>query len=262
MKILISDIDGTLIRDNQSLSEKNWQSMREFQKQGHKIALCTGRNHFEIQWVLDVIDIPYDYLILNNGAQILDKEHHVLYEKLMDEKTGKDVLDYLSQFKEIMIFYSDGEVSYGCVDGHCIERITESGKKVDASFSDLYQKATGFEIISFQQENHQMDTVKTCYDYIEKHWNQTLSIYYNLQCVDIVAKGCSKGQGLQWLCQHLGIQHEDIYAVGDSYNDLSMLEKAKWGYTFVYAHEDIKSIIPRHVHYVYEIIEEMLGGKI
>lgn len=262
MKILISDVDGTLIRDDQCISQKNLEYMKALQRKGHKIALCTGRTRFEMHWILDEIDIPYDYLILNNGAQILDRENNVLYEKLMDEKTGKAVLNYLSQFHELMTFYSDGKVSYGYENGNCFDHMTKIGKKMSCSFSDMYQKASEFEIISFHQTNNKMEITKKCYEYIAEHWDQMLDIYYNLHWVDIVAKGCSKGQGVMFLCQYLGIDYNDIYAIGDSYNDLSMLEKAKWGYTFMYAHEDIKTVIPRHVHYVYEVIQEMLGGKI
>lgn len=43
MKILISDVDGTLVHDNQNISQDNIDWMKELQRQGHKIALCTGR---------------------------------------------------------------------------------------------------------------------------------------------------------------------------------------------------------------------------
>lgn len=262
MKILISDVDGTLIRHDQNISDENIRYMKELQKQGHQIALCTGRNRFEMQWILDAIDFPYDYLILNNGAQIVDKNHHVLYEKYLDGDVGKAVLDYLSNFEELAFFYSDGKVSYGYENGHCMERMTREQKPQDGMLCDRYQLSSCFEIISFHQKNHEMDITRPCFEYIEKHWKEQLSIYYNLHCVDIVAKGCSKGNALLWLCQYLGVKDDDVYAIGDSYNDLSMLEKARNSYTFDYAHQDIKLLITQHVHYVYEVIQEMLGGKI
>lgn len=81
MKMLISDIDGTLIKEDQNISQSNVDYMHELQGQGHKIALCTGRNRFEMQWVLDTVTFPYDYLILNNGALILDRNHQIIYER-------------------------------------------------------------------------------------------------------------------------------------------------------------------------------------
>ena len=42
---------------------------------------------------------------------------------------------------------------------------------------------------------------------------------------------------------------------------LSMLEVTNYGYTFYHAHDDIKNMTPYHVDYVYEVIEDMLGGR-
>lgn len=255
MKILISDIDGTLIKEDQNISQSNVEYMRELQRQGHKIALCTGRNSFEMQWVLDTVAFPYDYLILNNGAFIVDKNQQIIYEKMIDGDVGKAVLDYVSRFEELDYFYSDGKSSYGYENGYYVERMTKQFQHVDDLF---YQESSCFEIISFCQRNHQMDISQQCFEYIQNHWHQQLSLYYNLHYVDIVAKGCSKGNAVMWLCDYLKIDDSSIYAIGDSYNDLSMLEKVKNSYTFDYAHDDIKTVIPRHVHYVYEVIQKML----
>ena len=124
MKILISDVDGTLVHDNQNISQDNIDWMKELQRQGHKIALCTGRQLFEMKWILNEIPFPYDYLILNNGAQILDRNHRVLYEKKMDAYTGRAILDYVTQFNDLYSFYSDGAVSYGFSHGQCVEHMT------------------------------------------------------------------------------------------------------------------------------------------
>lgn len=200
MKILISDVDGTLVHDNQNISQDNIDWMKELQKQGHKIALCTGRQLFEMKWILNEIPFPYDYLILNNGAQILDRNHRVLYEKKMDAHTGRAILDYVTQFNDLYSFYSDGAVSYGFSHGQCVEHMTNLEEPVDVSFQELYQNAPHFDIISFHQDNQEMTITKACYEYIQKHYGDKLSVYYNLHYVDIVARGCSKGNGMTWLC--------------------------------------------------------------
>jgi hydroxymethylpyrimidine pyrophosphatase-like HAD family hydrolase len=41
--------------------------------------------------------------------------------------------------------------------------------------------------------------------------------------VEIIPKGSSKATGIEWLCNYLGVEREDTYAVGDSINDLDML---------------------------------------
>lgn len=261
MKILISDVDGTLIHDGDIISVYNIVKMKELQAQGHLIALCTGRQFFEIKWVLDQYHFPFDYLILNNGAQILDKHYQKIYDCVISRDVGQAILDYTTKFSGLWSYYSDGKLSYGYKDGQCVEHMSQQEKVVSGSFQDCYQSAQQFEIISFHQDDQNMDITKMCYEYIQKHFHQEVEAYYNLHYVDVVAKGCSKGQGLNTLCEMLKIPRHHIYAIGDSYNDLSMLQEVQNSYTFVYAQDEIRKMIPRHVRYVYEVIEEMLGGE-
>ena len=98
-------------------------------------------------------------------------------------------------------------------------------------------------------------------DYVKNNYHDDVEAYFNLHYVDVVPSGCSKGTGVHKLLELLSQNITEVYAVGDSYNDLSMIQEATYGYTFCYAHQDIKQATDRHVQYVYEVIEDMLGGK-
>ena len=78
IKMLFSDMDGTIIDFNEMKHEHDKEMLEELKKQGHLIAFNTGRNFQEAYYCIDRHHFPYDYLILNNGAHIVNKEGKVL----------------------------------------------------------------------------------------------------------------------------------------------------------------------------------------
>ena len=57
MKVLFSDYDGTLV-ENMKEKGTNGDAIRELQKHGHKMVICTGRNYQELMRDLPLFDIP------------------------------------------------------------------------------------------------------------------------------------------------------------------------------------------------------------
>lgn len=260
MKVLFSDFDGTLVNGHQALSPKNKEMMEELQKQGHLVVICTGRNIKEFCKDEQRFHFPFDYLVLNNGGHIVDKNYQTLYEKCIDKKVGIDILNHTTKYPHMWSYFCDGEITYAYKDGvtydHAIGDI-----EIDKDFKMTYENVDHFQIVCFNQDDAGIEDTKVCYDYVMNNYNQEVEAYYNTHFVDVVAKGCSKGTGVHQLLKILGQDIEDVYAIGDSYNDLSMIQEATYGYTFHYAHDDIKQATRRHVAYVYEVIEDMLGGK-
>lgn len=261
MKILFSDLDGTLIDHDMSISEKNLVMMNELKRQGHLIALCTGRNILETKRVLDRIDFPFDYLVLNNGGHILDKDMNTLYEKTIDKKTGIDILKHTTQYPQMWSYFCDGHINYGYIDGKTVNHGEVGMPEIDIDFHQAYQNVKAFQIIAFNQDNEKTDDAKKCVDYIQQHYSDDVEAYFNTHFVDVVPQGCSKGTGMRELLKIIDENIDEVYAIGDSYNDLSMLKEATHGYTFFHAADDMLKQVDKHVNYVYDVIEDMLRER-
>lgn len=260
MKILFSDFDGTLIEHNQTITPRNLEMLETLHQQGHLIVVCTGRNIKEFQAGLEICAVPFDYAVLNNGGHIINRHYETLYEKVIDKTIGIDILNHTTQYKGLWSYFCDGEETYGYKDGYTYDH-TLGNKKVDKDFMALYQEARSFQIIAFNQDDEGLYDTLHCFDYIRQHYSDQVEVYLNTYYVDVVPKGCSKGTGMQELLNLIDENIEKVYAIGDSYNDLSMIEEADYGYTFKHADEDIKQTTDLHVNYVYEVIEKMLGGN-
>ena len=76
-KILASDYDQTFYISDEDI-EKNKKLVNQFQKLENLFVIATGRSYLDFQNKLNMYHFSYDYVILNHGATILDKENHML----------------------------------------------------------------------------------------------------------------------------------------------------------------------------------------
>lgn len=85
-------------------------------------------------------------------------------------------------------------------------------------------------------------------------------------CIDIMATGVTKWNGILWLADHLGIRHEDIITVGNYYNDIDMIQAAAVGIAVANSLDPVKEAADfvtendNNHDAVAEIIENMMRG--
>ena len=84
--------------------------------------------------------------------------------------------------------------------------------------------------------------------YINANFKGYATAFINVNCVDIVPHGVSKAEGLYYIEDHFGLDHDAIYAIGDSFNDLPMLEEFH-GSTLSHA----RSVIKEQIGVVYDL---------
>lgn len=86
-KIVFSDYDGTLDTSEEDIM-KNIQSITKFRENGNLFVIATGRSYLDLKRKLALYPIPFDYLILNHGGVILDKDEKVLDVCIIPKKIG------------------------------------------------------------------------------------------------------------------------------------------------------------------------------
>ncbi len=77
MKLLASDFDGTLLVDKK-INKRDIEGIKALRKKGHKFIISTGRTLLTMEGVIEKYDLEFDYLVLCNGAVILDKNKKVI----------------------------------------------------------------------------------------------------------------------------------------------------------------------------------------
>lgn len=260
MKILFSDFDGTLVEGLKEKNKKNGEMIRELQKHGHKMVVCTGRNYQELMRDIHLFDIPFDYLVLTNGGHIVDKDGNTLLLKEIKKEVGIDILDYITQFDNITVYYYDGERHLGYMNRKTVDNLYYD-KEIDEDFIEEYHKVKSFQIIWYFQPDGNIENTQKVVDYVKEKYELEAYAGYNRHYVDVVPYGCTKATGVRDLINMLE-SVDEVYAIGDSYNDLPMILEADYGYTFNDAKDEIKEKTYKQVDYVYEVIEDMLKENV
>lgn len=75
-KILVSDYDQTFYLNDEDI-EINKKAVAKFRKEGNIFIIATGRSYFDFHNKVDMYNFEYDYVIINHGATILDKNDNV-----------------------------------------------------------------------------------------------------------------------------------------------------------------------------------------
>ena len=258
MKMVFCDIDGTLYHEDKQISPLNKEALIRFREAGGQVVYCTGRHILEMETILVQDGYPFDYLVLNNGGAILDSDKETLYEKHIEAPIGLDILQW-GVDANMFVHMCDGKKSYGCFNNQTFAHSDMGDTPIPDDYMTLMKKSPSFQIISLNQEDMQVNQINIIKKRIEETYGDYVECHPNLHFLDIGPKNCSKGSGVNYLKEKT---NATTYTIGDSWNDLSMIVAGDHGCTFNYAHDDIQEKADHVYGYVYEMIDDILGGKI
>ena len=81
-KILVSDYDQTFYIGDEDI-EKNKIAVNRFRNKGNIFIIATGRSYEDFMEKKKQYNIKYDYVIIDHGAMILDKDNNIIFESIM-----------------------------------------------------------------------------------------------------------------------------------------------------------------------------------
>lgn len=244
MKILFTDLDGTLLTTDKRISDADLASIREMTAKGHRFVIASGRplpSVLKLAASYDLI-VPGFYVSCFNGSLIYDcygekkiQEITVSYEQaeyIFDEarKEGLHVHTYSDTHviadhdTEEFRYYLDHIHMPGIVDPDFGRHMTHPPCKLI--------------VMSFVSRDLLEDFRKRHSAWQEGKLDYTYSCDYMLE---YTAKGASKGGTVKAMCEFFGIPLSDAIAVGDEENDISMIEAAGIGVAMQNATETVKS---------------------
>lgn len=246
MRALASDFDGTLYFGEEiGFKETDINTICKFQQQGYLFGLCTGRPLIGVTYH-NIPKLNYDFYIVSSGAVVLDKDLHILYENCISKEITQDIYETFKVDARIAvqadnIIYSFEQTVDIEVDQVIINHVDEiKGGKI-----------YGLSLNTPDEKHAQIIRQKI----LDKFGND-VDAFQNREYIDIVGKGCSKGVGILKLKEV--IQLEEVYGIGDSYNDLPMLETVDHSFTFHDSPDIVKEKANDVVNSVEEAIEVIL----
>ena len=222
-KAVFFDIDGTLWDFHNQIPESTVTAIRTLRKNGHYAFICSGRSRAYIRHP-DLFAVGFDGLVAGCGTHVeLDGKR--IYEKLIDRELAVHTVETVRSygFRPILegpeYIYMDDADFGNDIYGQKLKR--ELGVHL-ASIADHYGE---WEINKLSCATNDSDR-EGCFAALEEHYTYLI---HNSSVVECVPKGYTKATGMRKMCEALGIDRADTIAVGDSVNDLAMLEYAGVG---------------------------------
>ena len=234
VKIAALDIDGTTLDNRAQLSEQNKQAIIQAAKKGALVIPCTGRTNAEMP--RELMELPQvRYCIMANGAKVLRMEDQkLLFSDCLDRKTAEQAISFASRYRCMCELYMDGHVF---VEQHKLEDSTAYG--VTPRIRELVENTrTGVRQLQvfFARHRAPVEKINVFFGDLEHRrqflndvqvFGNTVEITGSMETnAEINNKTATKGRALQSLAQMLGVKRQEVLAIGDSGNDLSMLSYA------------------------------------
>lgn len=239
-KLIAIDMDDTLLNEELEISEENLEAISHAHRKGIKVILCTGRPTDSVVKYLNRYPIlrQQDYFIAFNGAVIISvinnnimfkKEipKHIL-DKLIDIGYKENVDIQLYSDKDLYVSrYTERTKSYEKLSGIKSTLITDL-KDIESSIKVLYNC---WDVIK-------LENIKT---EIETTFKEDLNVFFSKKCyLEVLEKNANKGLALEYISNQLNINPEEVIAIGDSENDLYMINYAGLGVCMKNGRETIK----------------------
>lgn len=241
--LLFTDMDGTLLLNDSSISEEMTKAIEKMTNCGHQFVLTSGRPLPSILEVKVKFGLNFDnmWVISNNGGLIYNCKTNEIVRNI---KLSSDVIKCVEDIansnnihihsytdNEIVGYEEDEELIYYKRRIHMpfIKSRSISGFLKDGSFK--------IQLIHLTNKN-ELTRVK---EEIENKLGDKVDVFFsNEQYLEILPKGVNKGEAILFLTKYLAMPHSHTYAAGDAENDIPMLEASAHGIAMANATDIVK----------------------
>jgi hypothetical protein len=236
IRLLATDIDGTLLNPQFQISERDLAALRQAYAAGIEIVLVTGRRHSFALPIAKQLGIDL-WLISSNGAVTRSLTGETFHRDLMPAETCLRVCRAMQEFRGNTVLIFDNENKGAIV----LERLDEVG----ASIRRWVEKNMEFiEFVAPIEKAIVSDPIQAMFRGTIARMNEALRALneagmegritvlrteypaLDLCMIDVLNAGCSKGHALERWAAHRGYGRDQVMAIGDNHNDVEMLEFA------------------------------------
>jgi Cof subfamily protein (haloacid dehalogenase superfamily) len=225
IKLLAVDVDGTILTFDRRISEVNAGAVAKAMEKGIDIVLVSGRPPFGMDHITRRLNMS-GYQIAYNGALVLDRRTgEVLFHRRLPLDTAIQAVR-LAREHGLYLSYYAGPHWY--VERECDEMYLEQEglNTQPVIVPDLLEAHLPAPEKVLILSLHNPDGLALFYQAAGAQLAGANIHYSSPYSVEIVEVGASKGMALAMLTDKLGLHRAQVMAIGDSYNDISMLEFA------------------------------------
>ena len=262
IKLIVSDMDGTLLAHDSSISKGNIEAIRYAQSKGVQFAIATGRDYSSLKGILEAHDLKC-FSILGNGAQFCNENGEILSSAYFPKKCFKQVLQIFDELKiHYMIFTANGFYSTAepnVVRDAFIDRCLVQFKRKREDYLDdgcnqdmacMKLKKIGdlddfinssIDIIKVEAFNNDVSLIEKAKEKLQEIDGIAYLSSFD-DNIEVTDKAAQKGLILENVIEELGYSKDEVMVLGDGLNDITLFERFKYSFAPGNANETIKAM--------------------
>ena len=271
IKAFFIDLDDTLLVEQEKhvkyIPDYNVKALDKLLATGVKVVIASGRSLDHMtDWIKDDWDYDFDR-VGSNGATVycqgnIISEYRVSSEKLLA------VVEFMKDVKTVELFIGieEGKLYFLRLDSKYVENFRGFLKERS---EDVISKKN---ILDTLKDKDIKDPLKMCIltenfvmtkkwtGILKQHFSEHLDFFNSSEsCIEVMAKDVNKGRGMRDVCDHYGWSINEVAAIGDAENDISMLKLTPYSYAMINAQMKVKQAANKVVENVAEAITEVIA---
>jgi len=238
IKLIAIDIDGTLITPDKRVTPRVREALRYVEDRGIMVSLVTGRLYPTCKKYAVELGLSGPCVIYQ-GAMIIDhRTDKVLYELRIPRDKAIEILRYsrehnlaLNVYIDQYTFYTERPNQYSILDAQLNEVEIQIVKDLEEILICDPLK------LMFVEDPRIISRLEEIFSRKDEGLTALTSLP---QFLEIVNKKATKADALKWIAERFDIKREEVMAIGDSHNDIPMIEWAGIGIAMGNADEKVK----------------------
>jgi Cof subfamily protein (haloacid dehalogenase superfamily) len=224
IRLVVSDIDGTLVGKDKALSDGNAAAVQRLTQAGVAMTLISARPPSGMRWLGEKLGLPGPFGAFNGGT-LFTADGTILEQHLISSAVAHEVLAHLEREPVIRWLFADGLWLATEEDAdHCPREVKSANVQpvIGADFGDRINRAD--KIVAVSDDEALLDRIEQeIRDLVGDQATVARSQTYYL---DVTAAAGNKGDGITALAKAFGVALDETVALGDQANDLPMFARA------------------------------------
>ncbi|MBF4519416.1 Cof-type HAD-IIB family hydrolase [Flavobacterium sp. ANB] len=241
IKVVVSDLDGTLLNTQHRISDYTKSIFQELHNQNYLIVVATGRHHLDAMAIIDTLEVPV-YLVSSNGARIHSPEKEELFAFNLSSDVVKAALNVEIDPEITVVLFKEN-----------VWQTNRISEKLNAFQAELkyhpelvdYKTLEDFGSIKlfFSCDNH--EKLVKLKDAILANSSEHLHHAFSLPtCLEFMDKSIDKAVAIEQVLEKEGFTLEEVVSFGDGFNDVQMLSASGKGLIMGNAPALLKETLP------------------
>ena len=221
IKLVATDIDGTLVKWDTSVSDGVKDCIKKLQENGVKVVLVTGRMHCATKHLRDELGLNSP-VVSYQGGLIKDSDGKTLYQENLDSDYAKEIINWAHKNDVHLNLYIDDKL-YVEKDDDCVKRYTD-GKFVPYTvcpFESLKIENVN-KILAIDYGN--AERVTGWISELQAKFPELYIVKSTPFFCEIGSPMAKKSLGVEFLAKHWNLSQDEILTIGDQNNDIELLK--------------------------------------